>query len=361
MPTYKNKVILFRSIYSVVLGFMSFGYIAIMSNSGIPYAQISLLVTLNFLFQTVFYLVFSVARIRKGLIISSFLNLIVILILLSERNFLTFFIISLILGLADALFSSIVIIQKDFKKKDYSVLMSLTFVANVLGLGLYYFSFYIRLEYLLILLAGISSVNLFVSLSLKYEEEDFKFKDFLQFMKINGKFLITLDGLATLRRVFANSILPIVFISVFSYISREYLSLYFAVFQLPLVFFLYYGQKVSNKSYLLLTFSEFFIYILLIRFYYVSPIIFLGFILLIKSTEYLRAPIAEAALLQKIEYSTKVMSFFNFLDSILGVISGSIFTALIFIKAYSLVLLLAGVSSLSADLFLYRIIKEYKE
>ncbi|MUM65900.1 hypothetical protein D1867_11775 [Acidianus infernus] len=109
----------------------------------------------------------------------------------------------------------------------------------------------------------------------------------------------------------------------------------------------------------MLTFSEFFIYILLIKFYYFSPIIFLGFILLIKSTEYLRAPIAEAALLQKIGYSTKVMSFFNFLDSTLGVISGSIFTVLISLNAYVFVLLLAGLSSLSADLFLYRIIKEY--
>lgn len=173
-----------------------------MSNSGVPYTQ---LVTLNFLFQIVSYLIFSITRIRKGLIISSFLNLTVILILLSERNFLSFFIISLILGLAEALFSSI---QKDFKKKDYSVLMSLTFVANILGLGLYYFSFYIGLEYVIILLAGISSVNLFVSLSLKYEEEDLQFEEFLQFMKINGKFLITLHGLATLRRVFSNSILP---------------------------------------------------------------------------------------------------------------------------------------------------------
>ncbi len=193
-----------------------------MSNSGVPYTQ---LVTLNFLFQIVSYLIFSITRIRKGLIISSFLNLTVILILLSERNFLSFFIISLILGLAEALFSSI---QKDFKKKDYSVLMSLTFVANILGLGLYYFSFYIGLEYVIILLAGISSVNLFVSLSLKYEEEDLQFEEFLQFMKINGKFLITLHGLATLRRVFSNSILPIVFISIFSYISKEHLSLYFS-------------------------------------------------------------------------------------------------------------------------------------
>ncbi|MUM65902.1 hypothetical protein D1867_11785 [Acidianus infernus] len=194
MLTDKNKVTLFRSIYSVFLGFMSFGYIAIMSKSGVPYTQISLLVTLNFLFQIVSYLIFSIVRIRKGLIISSFLNLTVILILLSERNFLSFFIISLILGLAEALFSSIVIIQKDFKKKDYSVLMSLTFVANILGLGLYYFSFYIGLEYVIILLAGISSVNLFVSLSLKYEEEDLQFEEFLQFMKINGKFLITLQN-----------------------------------------------------------------------------------------------------------------------------------------------------------------------
>ncbi|BDC17299.1 hypothetical protein [Acidianus sp. HS-5] len=361
MSSYKNKVILFRSVYSTFFGFVNFGYVAIMSVTGLSYAQISLLITLSFLSQTLSYFLLVLVRIKRGLVVSSLLNLAIPIILVLEKNFLVFLIISIISGFADALFSAIVVIQKDFTKKDYSIMMSSTFIAQVIGLGLYYFSSYINLEYLLAIISGISFIGVIISLNLSYEEEKPQLKGFVNFLKTEGKFITALLSLATLRRVFIGSILSVVFISAFSYISKDYLSLYFAIFQLPLVFFLYFGHKISNKVYLVLTLADFLVYISLVRFYSISPIIFLGMILLIKAMDFLRSPLAEAALLQKMNYSTTATSFFSLLDSTLSVITGGIFTALISLKLYSLLFLLTGLSSLSADLLVYRLVKEYKE
>lgn len=353
----KDYVIVFRSLFSLFIGFMSFAYIAVMKESGLTGFQISLIYNLYFTSQVIFFLILIITQIRGSLLVSSISEVIILIFFLISHNIVSFILISILMAFSSSIFSSVIIIQKDFVRKDYSVLLTLIKISSLLGLGLFYLSSLFSLELILIALIFILLFNVYVSTKLSYKETSIE-SSFRSFLKDN-KYLLPLNFLITARRVLFSSLFPLILIIFYSNLPIKDINLYLTIFNIPLIVFLYIGHKISNKLFLGLSIIEFITIVVMSFVYYISILILLTLFVLIEITAHLRSPATEEIIVKKLKFSTKYSSFFNLSQLVFSVVWTAIFSILIKFELYTWILIISGTSALITNLMLYGfIIKE---
>ncbi len=354
----KTTVMAFKSLSALFSGFMSFGYIAIMNISGIPDFEIAIILTIAIVVQALFYFMIIVTNVKRNLIIFSVLELAIGLILLFFRNFYAFLGIAIIMGISNSIFSAIVVIQKGFRRRDFSLLMGFTRGAATVGLLLFYISGFTGLNDVIIFLLAILFLNLIISITLKTKEPETSLKDSYNFLKRNRVLLLVMSFSSSMRRTVIATLFPLILLTIFSLTSPERISLYYAIFSIPAVFFLYTGKKISGKQYLILCIMEFLIFVVVAFFYGVSIIMILFLVLVIDVIGAIRSPTSETVVFSKLEYNSKFVSMFALI--------GMFFTAIImlsiaFLIRYSqflIIFMLAGIFTLIGNMVIYKLIPD---
>ncbi|WP_246252867.1 hypothetical protein [Acidianus brierleyi] len=352
----KQYVILFRSIFSLFVGFMSFAYIALMKVSGLESFQIGLILTLSMIVQLVSYIILIFFSIVRNIVITTILEILIGFFLLFFRNIYGFLLIAIIMGISNSIFSSVIIIQKDFIRKDYSTLMALTAILNIVGIGLFYLSSFENINIILSALILVLILNAIISFKIKYEEPKESLKDFYRNLKSIGKIIFPVKFFSTLRRTLITSYIPLILLSVFLTYSSQKISLYLALFQIPLFVFLYIGYKISNKLFLITSIIEFIMFLILSLFYSVSIFIFLSLILLANATAYLRAPASEEIMMRLLRFNTKLSALSQLIDVMFSSLASTFLAFLIKLDLYYVIFIVVGLASFSLNIIIYKLI-----
>ena len=354
----KIYVILFRALSALFIGFMSFTYIAFMKSAGLNSFQVGLVLTLSLVVEALSYVILIAFSIPRNIILSALLMPISDILLLL-RNIYGFILIAIITGISSAIYSAVIIIQKDFTRKDYSIMLGSVATASIAGIGLYYLSAFISKDLLVLSLIPLLIFNVIISTKIKYEETEESFKDLLQSLKSSGKTLFSVDFLIALRRTFLQGYIPLILLSIFVSYTPQQISLYLTLFQIPAIPFLFIGHKISNKVYLILSVLELSSFLFIAVFYNLSPFIFLSAITLIHILSSLRGPSAEQALVKMLNFSTKLSALFNLLDIMSSSVASLILAFMLEFSLYSEILLMVGVSNFLLDLAIFRMLQKY--
>ncbi|AWR95621.1 hypothetical protein DFR85_14510 [Acidianus brierleyi] len=349
----------FRSIFSLFTGFMSFSFIALMKIYGLNSFQVGLVLTLIMITQSISYIVLIIFSIGRNIVVSAIMEVLIGLSLLFFKNVYSFLSAAILMGVSNAIFSSVIILQKDFVRKDYSILMTLTSLLNILGIGLFYLRSFINFDIILfaVILALIS--NVIISLKIKYEEPKGTLRELFRLKSI--WIIFPLKFFAAMRRVLVVSYIPLILLSVFSTYPPGKISLYLAFFQIPLILFLYIGHKISNKVYIIMTIMEFFLFLLLSVFYNISIFVFLSIILLANATAYLRAPAVEETVVKLLRFNTKLSAFSHLTDMVFLTLSSILFSLLIKFHLYYVMFVLAGLASFLQSIMIFRIMANHSK
>ncbi|BFI74422.1 hypothetical protein [Sulfurisphaera ohwakuensis] len=354
----KVYVILLRALFSLFGGFMSFAYIAFMKAAGLSSFQVGLILTLNLVVEALSYVVLITFSIPRNIIFSALLVPISDVLLLL-RNIYGFILIAIISAISSAIYSAVIIIQKDFTKRDYSVMLGSVAITSIAGIGLYYLSVFINVDLLILTLLPVLIFNVIISTRIKYKETEESFKDFLQSLKSSGKTLFVVDFLIALRRTFLQGYISLILLSVFVNYAPQRISLYLTLFQIPAIAFLFIGHKISNKVYLILSVLELASFLFIAVFYNLSLFIFLSAITLIHILSSLRGPSAEQAIVKTLHFSTKLSALFNLLDIIFSSVASLIIAFMLEFSLYSAIVLMVGISNFLLDLTIYKMLQKY--
>jgi len=192
--------------------------------------------------------------------------------------------------------------------------MALTATLNIVGIGLFYLSSFENINIILSALILVLILNAIISFKIKYEEPKESLKDFYHNLKSIGKIIFLVKFFSTLRRTLIASYIPLILLSVFLTYSSQKISLYLALFEIPIFVFLYIGYKISNKLFLITSIIEFIMFLILSLFYNVSIFIFLSLILLANATAYLRASASEETMMRLLRFNTKLSAFSQLVD-----------------------------------------------
>ncbi|QIW23929.1 hypothetical protein EWF20_07040 [Sulfolobus sp. S-194] len=353
----KIYVIFFRALFSLFEGFMSFVYVALMKSSGLNSFQVGLILTLSLMVEALSYVVLIVFSIPRNIIFSALLVTISDVLLLL-RNIYGFILIAVISGISSAIYSAVIIIQKDFTKKDYSLMLGSVATTSVAGIGLYYLSAFIGVNLLLFALLPVLIFNIIISMKIKYEEPEENLKDFLQNLRSIGRTLFGVDFLIALRRTFLQGYISLILLSIFVRYTPQQISLYLTLFKIPTIPFLFIGHKISNNVYLILSLLELTSFLFIAFFYNFSLFIFLIAVMLILILSSLRGPSAEQAIMKMLSFSTKLSALFNLLDVMLSSISSLIIALMLEFGLYSLIILMIGILNFMLDLTIYKMLRK---
>ncbi|WP_256202764.1 hypothetical protein [Sulfuracidifex tepidarius] len=326
-----------------------------MDASGLESFQIGLILTLSLVTTLASYVFLVVFPVPRNVTLSALMEVTIGLLLMFSRNIYGFVTIAVLMGVSNSFFSSVIIIQKDFVRKDYSVMMTLTSIFSIVGVGSFYLSSVVGVNKLLALMTSALILNVVVSSRLKYKEPRESMRDLFNSMKTVGKTLFSVSFFSVLRKVLTGSYIPLILLSSFPDYSPQEISLYLALSRIPLISFLYFGHRTNNKAFLVLSVVELLLFLALSSFYKFSLYLFLALILLINAGGYLRAPVTEETVVKMMNFSTKLSAFFNLIDMMFSSLASTLFAFLIELDLYYVIFLLTGFSSFLSSLMIYRI------
>ncbi|BCU71612.1 hypothetical protein [Stygiolobus caldivivus] len=357
----KNYVITYRSILSFFIGFMSYAFIALMKISGLSDFQIGLVLSSIQISQFISYVVLIALSVKRHIMVSAVLELFIPIILIVDRSAFTFVLSGVLMGIANSINSSVIIIQKEFTRKDYSVLMALTYTLSLAGLGIFYLSGIVGVSVLFALFIPLLFSNLVLALTLRYEEKRERLSDIYHWLKGVGKSVLAFGFFTSLRRVIIGSYIPLILLITFSVYTPQEISLYLMVFQVPLIIFFYVGHKISEKLFMVLSVVEFILFLVLSVFYRESILLALSLILLANMTSSLRAPVAEETVIKLSNFSTKISSFYHLIDTIFSALAAILLALIVKLGLFYGIFIMAGLSSFLPSLFLYKVLLQRKQ
>ncbi|MEJ2780788.1 hypothetical protein WIW89_07815 [Stygiolobus sp. CP850M] len=356
----KNYYLAYKSIISFFIGFMSFAFIALMKISGLNDFQIGLILSTISISQFITYIILVSFSIKRNLLVSAALELLVLIILIIQRSFLTFTLSAIFMGISNSINSSVIMLQKGFTRKDYSIMMTLTYTLSLAGLGIFYLSRIIGIKILLILFIPLLFANLVLSSMLRYEENKESLSELYSWLKNVGKLVLFFGFFASLRRVAITSYIPLILLTVFYTYTPQEISLCLMIIQVPLIIFFYIGHKISEKVFLILCIAELILFLSLSMFYRESIFLFLSLILLANISSSLRAPVVEETVVKLSNFSTKISSFYHLMDTIFSALASILLAFIVKLGLFYGIFIIAGLSSILPSLFVYKVIVERK-
>jgi len=356
----KNYYLAYKSIISFFIGFMSFAFLALMKISGLNDFQIGLILSTISISQFITYIILVSFSIKRNLLVSAALELLILIILIIQRSFLTFTLSAIFMGISNSINSSVIILQKGFTRKDYSIMMTLTYTLSLAGLGIFYLSRIIGIKILLILFIPLLFANLVLSSMLRYEENKESLSELYSWLKNVGKLVLFFGFFASLRRVAITSYIPLILLTVFYTYTPQEISLYLMIIQVPLIIFFYIGHKISEKVFIILSIAELILFLSLSMFYRESIFLFLSLILLANISSSLRAPVVEETVVKLLNFSTKISSFYHLMDTIFSALASILLAFIVKLDLFYGIFIIAGLSSLLPSLFVYKVIVERK-
>ncbi|MFP3227161.1 MAG: hypothetical protein RXQ80_09670 [Sulfolobaceae archaeon] len=356
----KSYYLAYKSIISFFIGFMSFAFLALMKISGLNDFQIGLILSTISISQFITYIILVSFSIKRNLLVSAALELLILIILIIQRSFLTFTLSAIFMGISNSINSSVIILQKGFTRKDYSIMMTLTYTLSLAGLGIFYLSRIIGIKILLILFIPLLFANLVLSSMLRYEENKESLSELYSWLKNDGKLVLFFGFFASLRRVTITSYIPLILLTVFYTYTPQEISLYLMIIQVPLIIFFYIGHKISEKVFIILSIAELILFLSLSMFYRESIFLFLSLILLANISSSLRAPVVEETVVKLSNFSTKISSFYHLMDTIFSALASILLAFIVKLDLFYGIFIIAGLSSLLPSLFVYKVIVERK-
>jgi len=357
----KNYYLAYKSIFSFFIGFMSFAFLALMKISGLNNFQIGLTLSTISISQFITYIILASFSIKRNLLVSAALELLILIILIVQRSFLTFTLSAIFMGISNAINSSVIILQKGFTRKDYSIMMTLTFTLGLAGIGIFYLSGIIGINVLLILFIPLLFANLVLSSMLRYEENKESLSELYSWLKNVGKSVLFFGFFASLRRVAISSYIPLILLTVFYTYTPQEISLYLMIIQVPLIVFFYIAHKISEKAFITLSIAELILFLSLSMFYRESIFLFLSLILLANISSSLRAPVVEETVVKLLNFSTKISSFYHLMDTIFSALASIFLAFIVKLDLFYGIFIIVGLSSLLPSLFVYKVIVERKQ
>jgi hypothetical protein len=356
----KNYYLAYKSIISFFIGFMSFAFLALMKISGLNDFQIGLILSTISISQFIIYIILVSFSIKRNLLVSAALELLILIILIIQRSFLTFTLSAIFMGISNSINSSVIILQKGFTRKDYSIMMTLTYTLSLAGLGIFYLSRIIGIKILLILFIPLLFANLVLSSMLRYEENKESLSELYSWLKNVGKLVLFFGFFASLRRVAIISYIPLILLTVFYTYTPQEISLYLMIIQVPLIIFFYIAHKISEKVFIILSIAELILFLSLSMFYRESIFLFLSLILLANISSSLRAPVVEETVVKLLNFSTKISSFYHLMDTIFSALASILLAFIVKLGLFYGIFIIAGLSSILPSLFVYKVIVERK-
>lgn len=356
----KDYYLAYKSIISFFIGFMSFAFLALMKISGLNDFQIGLILSTISISQFITYIILVSFSIKRNLLVSAALELLILITLIIQRSFLTFTLSAIFMGISNSINSSVIILQKGFTRKDYSIMMTLTHALSLAGLGIFYLSRIIGIKILLILFIPLLFANLVLSSMLRYEENKESLSELYSWLKNVGKSVLFFGFFASLRRVAITSYIPLILLTVFSTYTPQGISLYLMIIQVPLIIFFYIGHKISEKVFIILSIAELILFLSLSMFYRESIFLFLSLILLANISSSLRAPVVEETVVKLSNFSTKISSFYHLMDTIFSALASILLAFIVKLGLFYGIFIIAGLSSILPSLFVYKVIVERK-
>jgi hypothetical protein len=307
----KQLVTATRSIFSFVIGFQQFGYIAIMLSAGLSTLQVGLLLALNTLFTVIFLLFLLIhSHFRHALTISYSLSALVFLTLLLYPHFYGFLVNSAIIGLANAIYSSVIIQMVNFTKKEISSYMTLSVFLSGGGVAYYYASTGVSVYYLVGGLLAVIIVNSVLAYFIPVTQRDINLKESLKAIAKPTILFITFTG--AFRRVVLMTLLPLI---IYEIIHIDLLSLtpYYVLLTLVPVPFLLVSYKLSNRIFLLVSVMTG-ILVLLMGFAK-SLLLLISLVIGLRVLHALTGPTGEYTIIQYIKGSTRIFSGIELIDN----------------------------------------------
>jgi hypothetical protein len=356
----KNYYLAYKSIISFFIGFMSFAFLALMKILGLNDFQIGLILSTISISQFITYIILVSFSIKRNLLVSAALELLILIILIIQRSSLTFTLSAIFMGISNSINSSVIILQKGFTRKDYSIMMTLTYTLSLAGLGIFYLSRIIWIKILLILFIPLLFANLVLSSMLRYEENKESLSELYSWLKNDGKLVLFFGFFASLRRVAITSYIPLILLTVFYTYTPQKISLYLMIIQVPLIIFFYIAHKISEKVFIILCIAELILFLSLSMFYRESIFLFLSLILLANMSSSLRAPVVEETVVKLLNFSTKISSFYHLMDTIFSALASILLAFIVKLDLFYGIFIIAGLSSLLPSLFVYKVIVERK-
>ena len=356
----KDYYLAYKSIISFFIGFMSFAFLALMKISGLNDFQIGLILSTISISQFIAYIILVSFSIKRNLLVSAALELLILITLIIQRSFLTFTLSAIFMGISNSINSSVIILQKGFTRKDYSIMMTLTHALSLAGLGIFYLSRIIGIKILLILFIPLLFANLVLSSMLRYEENKESLSELYSWLKNVGKSVLFFGFFASLRRVTITSYIPLILLTVFYTYTPQEISLYLMIIQVPLIIFFYIGHKISEKVFIILSIAELILFLSLSMFYRESIFLFLSLILLANISSSLRAPVVEETVVKLSNFSTKISSFYHLMDTIFSALASILLAFIVKLGLFYGIFIIAGLSSILPSLFVYKVIVERK-
>ncbi|WP_014511578.1 hypothetical protein [Saccharolobus solfataricus] len=358
----KKYVLTYRSIISFFVGFMSFAFIALMKISGLSGFQIGLILSTISISQFIAYIILIAFSIRRNILVSAALELLIPIILIIQRSAFTFTLSAIFMGIVNSINSSVIIIQKEFTRKDYSIMMTLTYALSLAGLGIFYLSKIIGINTtLLLLFIPLLSLNLILTLMLRYEEKKESLSELYSWLKNVGKSVLVFGFFASLRRVLITSYIPLILLTLFYTYTPQEISLYLMIIQVPLIIFFYLGHKISVRIFITLSIVELILFLSLSIFYRESILLFLSLILLANMSSSLRAPVVEETVNKLLNFSTKISSFYHLMDTIFSALASILLAFMVKLDLFYGIFVIAGLSSLLPSLFVYKVMLQQRK
>lgn len=356
----KNYYLAYKSIISFFIGFMSFAFLALMKMSGLNDFRIGLILSTISISQFITYIILVSFSIKRNLLVSATLELLILIILIINRSFLTFTLSAIFMGISNSINSSVIILQKGFTRKDYSIMMTLTYALSLAGLGIFYLSRIIGINTLLITFIPLLFTNLVLSSMLRYEENKESLSELYSWLKNVGKLVIFFGFFASLRRVAITSYIPLILLTVYYAYTPQEISLYLMIIQVPLIIFYYIAHKIRETVFITLSIAELILFLSLSIFYRESILLFLSLIFLANMSSSLRAPIVEETVVKLLNFSTKISSFYHLMDTIFSALASIILAFIVKLDLFYGIFIIAGLSSILPSLFVYKVIVERK-
>jgi hypothetical protein len=331
-----------------------------MKISGLNDFQIGLILSTIPISQFITYIILMSFSIKRNLLVSAALELLILIILIVQRSFLTFILSAIFMGISNSIYSSVIILQKEFTRKDYSIMMTLTYALGLAGLGTFYLSRITGIEILLILFIPLLFANLVLSSTLRYEENKESLSELYSWLKNVGKSVLFFGFFVSLRRVAIASYIPLILLTVFYTYTPQEISLYLMIIQVPLIIFFYIAYKISEKVFMILSITELILFLSLSMFYRESIFLFLSLILLANVSSSLRAPVVEETVTKLLNFSTKISSLYHLMDTIFSALASILLAFMVKLDLFYGIFIIAGLSSLLPSLFVYKVIVERK-
>ncbi len=343
-----------RSIFSFALGFQQFGYIAIMLNSGLTAIQTGLILSSGTVFTVVFlFLIFARSHFKYSLSIAYAVSAQVFLVVLVYPHIFGFFLNSVLIGLSNGIFTSVVVQLVRFNKKELSLTLALSLSTGVLGIGYYALSFKFPLTYLLIGLYLVLLLNAVVSIKIPIKSRDLGIRESLK--SVFHPYIVTVIFAGAYRGVILGTLLPLILYQVLS-INLNSLTYWYMLITVAPIPFLLFSYKLPNKAFVLISVMIGILALLLSRADSLFYLIIL--VVLLQALYALRGPVSEYALIKYVKGSTRAFSGMDLLSKSFIFISmqGTIF--IFYIKEYYLLFVLLFVAEVVSGILVYRMLTE---